>query len=103
MASIAAIEPWVQDLAPLKTHHGEALSMKLVCWLGGLEVACPLRNPKIAVSKPAGINRFSGCENRRHAYDYVACKRSLVYQYASGTLGKIKNSGKYVAFNDSLN
>ncbi|GFY09632.1 hypothetical protein TNCV_381271 [Trichonephila clavipes] len=32
--------------------------------LGGLEVACPLRKPKVAGSNPAGVDRFSGCKNR---------------------------------------
>ncbi|GFV50973.1 hypothetical protein TNCV_302341 [Trichonephila clavipes] len=34
---------------------------------GGLEVACPIRNSKVADSTPAGVYRFSGCESRRHA------------------------------------
>ncbi|GFT86479.1 uncharacterized protein TNCV_3259741 [Trichonephila clavipes] len=34
---------------------------------GSLEVACPPRNPKVAGSILAVVDRFSGCENRRHA------------------------------------
>ncbi|GFS89680.1 hypothetical protein TNCV_3787221 [Trichonephila clavipes] len=33
---------------------------------GGLEVACTLRKHKVVGSTPAGVCRFSGCENRRH-------------------------------------
>ncbi|GFV62996.1 hypothetical protein TNCV_3177891 [Trichonephila clavipes] len=29
---------------------------------GGLEVTCPIRNPKIAGSIPAGVDRFARCE-----------------------------------------
>ncbi|GFT90922.1 transposable element Tcb2 transposase [Trichonephila clavipes] len=34
---------------------------------GGLEVACPLRKPKVVGSTTTEFDRFSGCENRRHA------------------------------------
>ncbi|GFW82604.1 transposable element Tc1 transposase [Trichonephila clavipes] len=33
----------------------------------GLEVACPFRKPKVPVSTPAGVDRFSGYESHRHA------------------------------------
>ncbi|GFU66737.1 hypothetical protein TNCV_2072961 [Trichonephila clavipes] len=35
--------------------------------LVGLEVACPPRRPKAGGSIPAGVDRFSECEGRRHA------------------------------------
>ncbi|GFW91719.1 hypothetical protein TNCV_4501381 [Trichonephila clavipes] len=47
---------------------------------GGLEVACPLHKPKVACSTLAVIDRFSGCENRRHACHMITwheAKRSL--------------------------
>ncbi|GFY03361.1 hypothetical protein TNCV_1173191 [Trichonephila clavipes] len=45
---------------------------------GGLEVVCPIHKPKVAGSTLAGVDRFSGCENRRPAcHDYVTRKRSL--------------------------
>ncbi|GFT98102.1 hypothetical protein TNCV_789221 [Trichonephila clavipes] len=52
---------------------------------GGLEVTYPLRKPKVAGSAPARADRFPGCKNRRHGYNYGACKRSLEYQSGSGT------------------
>ncbi|GFS84168.1 hypothetical protein TNCV_2365361 [Trichonephila clavipes] len=70
---------------------------------GGLEVACLLGMPKVAASTSTEVDRFSSCENRRHAcHEYVACKRSLEYQFGSGTLGKNK-SRQYLAFDKSLN
>ncbi|GFT40649.1 hypothetical protein TNCV_3008201 [Trichonephila clavipes] len=73
--------------------------------LAGLEVVCPLRNSKVVGYILAGADRFSGCENRTHAHmsdDYVGCKMSLEYQFASDTLGKIKLQ-QYLSSDQSLN
>ncbi|GFT23763.1 hypothetical protein TNCV_3512121 [Trichonephila clavipes] len=40
---------------------------------GGLEVVCLPRKPKVAISTPAGVDRFSGCENHRHACHMIIC------------------------------
>ncbi|GFU91549.1 hypothetical protein TNCV_2543151 [Trichonephila clavipes] len=37
----------------------------------GLVVARPLRKLKVAGSTPAGIDRFSGSENRRHGWHII--------------------------------
>ncbi|GFU51627.1 hypothetical protein TNCV_82571 [Trichonephila clavipes] len=66
------------DVKPTVSRHGRLVKKpKLgLCWLGGLEVAHLLRLLKIAGSILDGVDRFSGCENRRHASpDYGACKR----------------------------
>ncbi|GFS78474.1 hypothetical protein TNCV_3147311 [Trichonephila clavipes] len=36
--------------------------------LDGLEVACLPRKLKVEGSSPAGVDRFSGCENRGHTF-----------------------------------
>ncbi|GFT90912.1 hypothetical protein TNCV_2830231 [Trichonephila clavipes] len=58
---------------------------------GGLEVACPLRKPKVVGSTTTEFDRFSGCENRRHACHIIMwhAKDSFEYQFGSGTLGNI--------------
>ncbi|GFV30258.1 hypothetical protein TNCV_97331 [Trichonephila clavipes] len=44
-------------IRPITIHHSSGS--------GGLEVVYPLR--KVAGLSPAGVDRFSGCKNRRHA------------------------------------
>ncbi|GFY03133.1 hypothetical protein TNCV_981381 [Trichonephila clavipes] len=50
--------PWPIWAGPI-SHH--------ICRLGGLGVACQPRKPKVESSIPEGVNRFSECENHRHA------------------------------------
>ncbi|GFW04332.1 hypothetical protein TNCV_877051 [Trichonephila clavipes] len=60
--------------------------------LGDCEIPKPFRKSKVVGSIPAGVDRFSGCENRKHGiYDYGACKRYLEHQFGFGILGKIKS------------
>ncbi|GFW33519.1 HTH_48 domain-containing protein [Trichonephila clavipes] len=55
-----------------RVHRGDECSTERDIYtekearFGGLEVARPLRKPEVAGSTPAGVDRFSGCENRRH-------------------------------------
>ncbi|GFU73677.1 hypothetical protein TNCV_2436951 [Trichonephila clavipes] len=47
-------------------QSGEILIKSIIfTQFGVLEVACPLRKPNVEGSTPAGVNRFSRCENRR--------------------------------------
>ncbi|GFV42278.1 hypothetical protein TNCV_3165091 [Trichonephila clavipes] len=39
--------------------------------LGGSVLASPFDKPKFAVSILSGVDRFFGCENRRHAYHMI--------------------------------
>ncbi|GFW58021.1 hypothetical protein TNCV_2741671 [Trichonephila clavipes] len=52
--------------------------------LGDLDVECPPRKSKVAGSLPAGVDRFSGCENEachmimRHVKDTLSISLALV-------------------------
>ncbi|GFU56711.1 hypothetical protein TNCV_1822391 [Trichonephila clavipes] len=50
---------------PSIKYGGEG--QKYVNRLGGCEATCQPRKPKVTDSIPAGVDRFTGCENRRHA------------------------------------
>ncbi|GFX42381.1 hypothetical protein TNCV_1519451 [Trichonephila clavipes] len=54
-----------------------------------LEVACPSRKTKVAGSISAGVDRFSGCENRRPAWDIFRAKDFSEFKFSSDTLSKI--------------
>ncbi|GFT56734.1 hypothetical protein TNCV_1268581 [Trichonephila clavipes] len=47
----------------------------------GLVVACPPRAPKVAGSTSAGVDIFSGCENRRHACHMIMCCQVIYSQF----------------------
>ncbi|GFT39028.1 hypothetical protein TNCV_3691131 [Trichonephila clavipes] len=80
-----------------RQEHAFFFSPDLVIFrgrLGDVQVACPPRKPRVAGSNPAGVDRFSGCEDRGHtSHDIVAYQRSFEYQFCSFILCKIKSSG----------
>ncbi|GFV55833.1 hypothetical protein TNCV_3321221 [Trichonephila clavipes] len=49
----------------------QVISNQSMVGSGGLEVALPLRKPKVVGTTPPGVDTFSGCENRRHAYRMI--------------------------------
>ncbi|GFV27482.1 hypothetical protein TNCV_2540201 [Trichonephila clavipes] len=55
-------------------HHAEyywvinGVVSSEVCRVGGLEVECLPHEPRVLGSISAGVDRFSACDNRRHAY-----------------------------------
>ncbi|GFY27085.1 hypothetical protein TNCV_2067061 [Trichonephila clavipes] len=59
----------------------------------GLEVAYPLRKPKVADSIIAGVDRFPGYENRRHACHMIMwhAKDSLSIKLALVLSAKLKH------------
>ncbi|GFT00810.1 hypothetical protein TNCV_3114731 [Trichonephila clavipes] len=71
---------------------------------GGSDIACLLREPKVAGLTTAGVDRFSGCKKivGTPVIDYVECKITLEYPFGSGTLAEL-NRGKYPTSDESLN
>ncbi|GFW15760.1 hypothetical protein TNCV_3582581 [Trichonephila clavipes] len=70
---------------------------------GGSEVPCQLSKPEVAISTPAGDDRFSGCEYHRHACHMIMWHVvPIEYQFDSGTLCKTK-SREYLATDERLN
>ncbi|GFV52977.1 hypothetical protein TNCV_2876431 [Trichonephila clavipes] len=69
----------------------------------GSEVACPLRNSEVSGSTAAGVDRFSGCENRRNAYHMIMwhVKDPSSINFALVLSEKIK-PGQYLASDESL-
>ncbi|GFY29200.1 core histone macro-H2A.1 [Trichonephila clavipes] len=59
--------------------------------LGGLEVACPPRKPKMTDSIPAGVIRFSACENRWHACPMIIGHAKDSSSINLAWIGKIKS------------
>ncbi|GFU95492.1 uncharacterized protein TNCV_2729461 [Trichonephila clavipes] len=55
-------------------HHDCSIQDRL----GVFEVACPPRKLKVAGSNSAGINSFSGCDNRRYASHMILWRVNIL-------------------------